>query len=67
MTMELLDCVLIGVSVVIKSNAVNFFFLFFSMTIALHKRDIHIFFFSLFFHENICCGYSLEAIFLIFP
>ena len=28
--------------------------------IALDKRGIHIIFF-LFLHENICCGYSLEA------
>ena len=28
--------------------------------IAPDKRGIHIIFF-LFFHENICCGYSLEA------
>ena len=33
---------------------------FLSVVIATDKRGIHIIFF-LFLHENICCGYSLEA------
>ena len=53
-TMELLDCGLIGICVVIRLNT--------SMTgTAPDKGCIHIMLYCfLFLHKNICCDYSLE-------
>ena len=63
------------VKTLFRSSPVSFFFLCFELlpcmtgnkncdpaahSIATDKRVIHIIFF-LFLHENICCGYSLEA------